>query len=160
MVQTNIAAAGIEKFPVFEEASALNIFLAIIYTTVPKLLAAMSTMIWILDSGTIRHVSDDWTKFPNLADYDNSCCTASEEQLAIKGKKNIDLSVEDTILRLLNALYIPGLTVNFISIAKLWHNGIGVYFPLGWPAKLSFNGKIFAYIDNVKDQFILRQSQK
>lgn len=59
MVQTNFAAAGTEKFPIIEEAPALDIFLGIIYTTVPKLLAAMSTTVWILDSSATRHVSGD-----------------------------------------------------------------------------------------------------
>ena len=160
LVQTNVAAARTEEFPVIEEAPASDIFLGIIYTTVPKLLAAISTTVWILDSGATRHVSGDQTRFPNLTDYEDSCRTASGEQLAIKGKGNIDLSVGDTVLRLSDALYIPGLTVNLISTAKLWRNGIGVYFPPGQPAELSFNGKIFAYADNVRDQFILRQSQE
>ena len=160
MVQTIVAAAGTEEFPVIEEAPASDIFLRIIYTTVPKLLAFMSTTVWILDSGATRHVSGDRTRFPNLTDYEDSCRTASGEQLAIKGKGNIDLSVGDTVLRLSDALYVPGLTVNLISTAKLWRNGIGVYFPPGQPAELSFNGKIFAYADNVRDQFILRQSRE
>lgn len=45
--------------------------------------------------------------------------TASGEQLTIKGKGNIDLFVGDIVLKLLDTLYVPGLTVNFISIAKL-----------------------------------------
>lgn len=95
-----------------------------------------------------------------MTDYEDFCCTASGEQLAIKGKGNIDLSIGDTVLRLSDALYVPGLTVNLIHTAKLWRNGIGVYFLPGQPAELSFNGKIFAYADNVRDQFILRQSQE
>lgn len=59
--------------------------------------------------------------------YKNSCCIATEEQLTIKGKRNIDLAVRNTILRLSNALYIPDLIVNFINIAKFWRNRIGVY---------------------------------
>lgn len=68
------------------------------------------------------------------------------------------MSIENTVLRLLDALYVLGLTVNFISIAKFWHNDISIYFPLDRPAELFFNGKIFAYTDNVRDQFILQQS--
>ena len=151
MVQTNVTAAKLEEFPVIEEAPASDNFLGLIYTTVPKLLATVSTTVWILDSGATRHVSGDRTRFPDLTDYEDSCRTASGEQLAIKGKGNIDLSVGDKVLRLSDALYVPGLTVNLISTTRLWRNGIGVYFPAGRPAELSFNGTIFAYADNVRD---------
>ena len=85
MVQTNVTAATLEEFPVIEEAPASDIFLGLIYTTVPKLLATVSTTVWILDSGATRHVSGDRTRFPDLTDYEDSCRTASGEQLAIKG---------------------------------------------------------------------------
>ncbi len=62
------------------------------------------------------------------------------------------------MLRLSYALYVPGLTVNLISTARLWRNRISLYFPSGRPAELSFNRTTFAYSDNVKDQFILSQS--
>lgn len=45
MVQTNFAAAKLEKFPMIKEALASDIFLWIIYTTVPNLLEAMSITI-------------------------------------------------------------------------------------------------------------------
>lgn len=88
----------------------------------------MSIVVWILDLDATRHVLDDRTKFPDLTAYENSCCTANEEQLAIKSKKNIDLAVGNTVLRLSDAPYVLSFTVNFISIAKLWRNGIGIYF--------------------------------
>lgn len=59
MVQTNIAIVGIEEFFIIEEALGSDIYLIIIYTTVPKLLAAISTMVCILDSSATRHVSSD-----------------------------------------------------------------------------------------------------
>ena len=149
----NVAPAAIEQFPVIEKAPASDVFVGIIYTMVPKLLATMSTTVWILDLGATRHISGDRIRFPVLTDYEDFCRTTSGEQLAIKGKGNIDLSVGDKVLRLSDVLYVPGLTVNFISTTRLWHNGIGVYFPA---AELFFNGTIFAYTDNVRDQFILR----
>lgn len=57
-IQTNIVATIIEEFAIIEEAPASNIFLEIIYTTVLKLLAAMSTLVSILDLGATRHISD------------------------------------------------------------------------------------------------------
>lgn len=55
------------------------------------------------------------------------------------------------MFRLLNAFYIPSFTVNLISIIKLYYNNISIYFPPGRSAKLYFNGKIFAYADNIRD---------
>lgn len=86
-----------------------------------------------------------------MIDYKNFCCIASREQLAIKNNKNIDLSIENKILKLLNALYILSFTVNFISIIKLWHSSIGVYFPANQPTNLFFNKIIFTYTDNMKN---------
>ena len=51
--------------------------------------------------------------------------------MAIKGKGNIDLSIGHKILRLLDAFYILGLTVNLINTTKLWRNSISVYFAAG-----------------------------
>ena len=74
---------------------------------------------YILNSGATRHVSGDRTRFLDLTTYEDFCRTASGEQLAIKDKENIDLAVGDTLLRLLDALYVPGLTVNLISTTRL-----------------------------------------
>ena len=45
MVQTNIAAAKLEEFFMIEKASALDNFFGLIFTTVPKLLAIISTTV-------------------------------------------------------------------------------------------------------------------
>ena len=63
-----------------------------------------------------------------MINYDNSCCIGSREQLAIKGKENIDLAVRDMVLSLLDALYVLSFTVNLISTIRFWRNNIGVYF--------------------------------
>lgn len=78
--------------------------------------------------------------------------------MAIKSKGNIDLSIRDMILRLLDELYILDLIMNFINTIRLWHNGIGVYSSR--PAKLSFSRKNFTYIDNMKDQLVILWQSK
>lgn len=45
IIQTNIANTGIKDFAVIEEAPALDIFLGIIYSMIPKLLATISTTV-------------------------------------------------------------------------------------------------------------------
>lgn len=77
--------------------------------------------------------------------------------MAIKGKRNINLTIGDKVLRLLDALYVLRFIVNFISTTMLWRNDIGVYFPASQYAELFFNGIIFAYADNMRNQFILWQ---
>lgn len=57
-------------------------------------------------------------------------------------------------------LYIPGFMVYFINTARLWHNKISLYFFIGQLVELFFNKTIFAYIDNVKNLFILYKSTK
>lgn len=87
----------------------------------------------------------------DLVDYEDFCHITSRKQLTIKGKENIVISVENKILKLSDILYIPGLTMNFISIISLWRNDIGVYFPASQLIEPSFNRTIFAYTDNVSD---------
>lgn len=79
IAQTNVTTTTLKKFPMIKEALASNNFLSLIYTTVPKLLAIVSIMVWILDSGRTRHVSGDRTRFPDLKDYENFCRTANGE---------------------------------------------------------------------------------
>ena len=78
----------------------------------------------------------------------------------LRAKGNIDLFAGDKVLKLLDTLYVSGLIMNLINTIRLWRNDIGIYFPAGQPVELSFNGIIFTYLDNVRDQFILRQSNK
>ena len=156
MAQTNVNATTLEKYLIIEKVLVSDIFVRLIYTIVPKFLAIMLTMVWILDSGATRHVSGDWSRFPDLIDDYDFCRNANGEQLTIKNKKNIDLSIEDKILRLLDGFYIPSITVNLISITRLWLSNISIFFPTGWTAEVSFNGIIFTYGDNMRDQFILR----
>lgn len=95
-------------------------FLGLIYTMVSKLLAIISTTVWILDLGATRHIFGHQTRFPDLTIYKDSCCTASEKQVVIKGKRNIDLSVGDKILRLSDVFYVPGLTGESYQYYKAW----------------------------------------
>ena len=99
MIQTNVTITKLEEFPMIEEALVSDNFLGLIYTMVPKLLATISTTVWILDSNAIRNVSGNQTKFSDLTNYEDSYCTANRKQLAIKGKKNVDLSVGDKVLK-------------------------------------------------------------
>lgn len=65
-----------------------------------------------------------------MTDYENFCYIVSEEQLVIKSKENINLSVGDKMLRLLDVFYILAFTMNLISTTRLWRNSIGIYFPI------------------------------
>lgn len=70
----NVAAVALEEFLMVEKVLASDIFFNIIYIMIAKLLAAVSTMVWILDSGTTRHVSGDRAKFPDMVDYKHYNC--------------------------------------------------------------------------------------
>ncbi len=71
LVETNIAVAKLEKFSLVEEAPASNIFLGMIYITIPNLLGAVLTTTLILDSDATKHVSGFETKLSNLVHYRN-----------------------------------------------------------------------------------------
>lgn len=63
MIQINVATTTIENFSIINKALALNIFLSIIYTTIPKLLIIMCILVWILDLGPTKYISNNQTRF-------------------------------------------------------------------------------------------------
>lgn len=160
IIQTNIAATIAGEFPMIKKAPTSDIFLRIIYITIPIFLAITTTMVQILDASVTRYVSDNRTRFSDLIVSNNFCHTDNREQLAIKGKRNIDLAMRNTVLRLSDILYVSSLMINLINITRLQYKRIGVYFLTGRPAELSFNGITFTYMDNIMDQFMLHQFTK
>lgn len=67
-----------------EKILASDIFFNIIYIMIAKLLAAVSTMVWILDT---RHVSGDRAKFPDKVDYKHYNCAKKINLIEdLKGK--------------------------------------------------------------------------
>ena len=151
MVQSNVIIIRYEEFAMIEKTLVLNSFFKIIYTTVPNLLTIILIMLLILDLNIIKYVLGYQTRFLNLTDYKNFYCIANREQLIIKGKENTNFFVENIMLKLLDAFYVQSFTINLIKDAKLWHNGIGIYFLSGRFAKLFFNEKIFLYTDDLRD---------
>lgn len=81
-----------------------------------------------MDLNITKHVFDNQTRFSDLVDYKNFCYIVNKKRLAIKYKKNINLPIEDKVLRLLDIFYIISLILNLISIIRLWKNVIGIYF--------------------------------
>lgn len=58
-------------------------------------------------------------KFSNLINYKDFYYIINRKLLAIKGKKNFNLIIKDTLLRLLNMIYILDFIINFIITIKL-----------------------------------------
>ena len=51
-----------------EKVLASDIFFHIIDIMIPKLIAAVSAMVWVLDLGITRQVRGDPAKFPDMVD--------------------------------------------------------------------------------------------
>ena len=104
-----------------------------------------------MDLGRTKYICNDQTRFLDLIVYKDSYYIASGKLLVIKSKANIDLAIENVILKLLDTLYVWSLIINLISIAKFWSNKINIYFSTDHLIELLFNKIIFAYVDNIKD---------
>ena len=96
-------------------------FVSLIQTTIYRLTASIRGVVWILDSGATKHVSGNRSLFTNFnPGTSQSVQTASGQTLPIGGTGDVVISLSNqSILTLTDVLYVPGLTVNLVSIPRL-----------------------------------------
>jgi hypothetical protein len=96
-----------------------------------------------VDSGASRHMTGLRSVFLNLteidSDYRVNC--GADPQLALKGVGRMIFQLESRgLLEVGEVLYIPELTVNFLSVSALDESGFGVVF---------YGGHVFLYPGSV-----------
>jgi hypothetical protein len=86
---------------------------------------------WFVDNGASRHMTGPRTFFLDLTEIDSECilnCGAGP-QLAVKGVGRVRFQLESGgLLEVVEVLYIPELTVNFLSVSTLNESGFGFVF--------------------------------
>lgn len=97
----------------------------------------------------MKYVSGNKTRFSSVIKFKIFFYIISKKQLVIQ--KNIDLNIRNRVLRLSNVVYISGLIINLINIAKLWYNKIEIYFFVSQFGNFFFSQKPFVYIDNMRN---------
>ncbi|CAG9133521.1 unnamed protein product [Plutella xylostella] len=81
-----------------------------------------------IDSGASSHMSNrkDW--FETVSPHAVPITVANKEQLLSHGKGTVNIHVSDSVNRISEVLYIPGLATNLLSVSNLVHKGYDVLF--------------------------------
>jgi hypothetical protein len=94
---------------------------------------------WFVDNGASLHMTGLRSVFLDLTEIDSDCrvnCVAIP-QLAVKGVVRVIFQLElGGLLEVVEVLYIPELTVNFLLVSALDESGFGVVF---------YGGHVFLY---------------
>lgn len=106
-----------------------------------------TSRLWILDSGATEHMTSDRSKFTTLKDYSSIVEVANSEKIEVTGTGDITISVlEDSEERknitLANALYVPNLGGNLLSLGRIEERGFKVQFAHGEAKVLSQNDEV------------------
>lgn len=84
---------------------------------------------WCLDSGCTSHMCSDREKFESLNDESGELKLASEQHVTqVKGKGTITVSMKADHYNLNDALYVPELSTNLMSVGKITDHGYTVVF--------------------------------
>jgi hypothetical protein len=94
---------------------------------------------WFVDCGASRHMTRLSSVFLDLTEIDSDCSVncGSDPQHAVKGVGRMRFQLESRgLMDIGEVLYVPELTVNFLSVSALDESGFGVVFN---------NGHVFLY---------------
>ncbi|KAK9708357.1 hypothetical protein QE152_g27238 [Popillia japonica] len=89
--------------------------------------------IWYIDSGATSHMTWDRTLFKSYSNCDTEVMLPDGNNIKVKGKGTIRVQVtnEDCkyqFLNILNALYVPQITENLLSVSTLENKGYEIVF--------------------------------
>ena len=92
-----------------------------------------SRSLWLLDSGATNHICCSKEMFQSLAEYNSFVQVGDGRNLEVNGKGNIKLQTITTSGMIINltiseALYVPELTTNLISLGKLSSKRLKIVF--------------------------------
>lgn len=116
---------------------------------------------WCLDSGCTSHMSSRKRDFEQIAEIDKSLNLANETSTKIEGVGEIKLSASNgsgmQVLKLQNALHVPDLRTNLLSVAKIADKGYEVVFRKQNAVILGENQETLAIADRIGDLYFIRK---
>lgn len=117
---------------------------------------------WCLDSGCTSHLCRDERKFEQISSTENlKLNLANYESTAIKAKGTVKIAATNgdviRIVHLENALHVPDLRNNLVSVAKITDAGNSVTFTKGEAIIKNDHGKKILVADRRGDLYFLRK---
>jgi hypothetical protein len=96
---------------------------------------------WLLDSGCSRHMTGDYTLFRKIKSLDISTFVKFGDGKRLQA---LGYGQVSTPIGVVEALYVPHLCANLLSVSQLNRSGAGVHFlPLPQKSEIRYNGQRF-----------------
>ena len=83
---------------------------------------------WYVDSGATKHICNDERFFNSLRGSNQTVNVANDQKEAVKGVGDISFKTDDKSLRMEEALLVPGLSANLLSVSAVVDKGLEVTF--------------------------------
>ncbi len=115
---------------------------------------AVSCSRWQLDSGCTAHMTPSRDAFTDYRPYTRDVVVASGEALKAVGKGTVCLNHGDAKIVLREALHVPGLSTNLVSIHQLTERGFKFEFGAA-EAIARRNGQVMARIPKIGKEYAL-----
>lgn len=116
---------------------------------------------WCIDSGATSHMCRDWELFQSLVEVNNQHVRLAVDKLApIRGKGTVNLTISTSQgnkkICLENALYVPDLKTNLLSVSKAVNGNRDVIFSQGKVEIRNQKGQLVAEAQRIGDLYFLR----
>ena len=83
---------------------------------------------WLIDSGATRHMTPDRKAFTKFARCGGEVEFGDQGVQKVRGRGNIEIEVGGHMQTMTDVLYVPGMSVNLLSIIALDRRGFTVFF--------------------------------
>lgn len=116
---------------------------------------------WCLDSGSTAHLCNNINLFEEIKPIDENLNLATKNSACVTGKGKITMKIVDENINkdisLENALLVPDLRTNLMSVSKIVNKGYTVKFNEKIACVRDKQGKIKLIADRIGDLFYVRQ---
>lgn len=112
---------------------------------------------WCLDSGCTSHMCSNQNKFDTIDSESGTLKLASDQHITqVRGKGKITVRVKDEHYNINNALYVPELSTNLMSVAKITDYGYTVIFQKNQALIKNSSGKTVIKANRENDLYYMK----
>lgn len=118
---------------------------------------------WCLDSGCTSHMSNSRSSFKNFKITNEKVNLADASSTNVIGRGNLDIFVnngqKDNHITIENALHVPNLKNNLMSVSKITDKNFKVVFDKKCAKVIDTRGAVSSIADRVNDLYYIRESE-